>query len=129
MLPNVAEDERGAARRGRDVTSTGTLARRLGARDAVVIGLGSMIGAGVFPAFGPALPGPDPRLRVELAGAHLVGLAISRFIVKVEPLASVDEETIVARVAPAIQGYLTGAVAEAKAPRATPPARPRAAAR
>jgi hypothetical protein len=30
------------------------LARRLGTADAVVIGLGSMIGAGVFSAFGPA---------------------------------------------------------------------------
>ncbi|PRZ04130.1 amino acid/polyamine/organocation transporter (APC superfamily) [Isoptericola sp. CG 20/1183] len=30
------------------------LARRLGTRDAVAIGLGSMIGAGVFAAFGPA---------------------------------------------------------------------------
>lgn len=30
------------------------LARRLGTRDAVVIGLGSMVGAGVFAAFGPA---------------------------------------------------------------------------
>ncbi|MCP2340610.1 APC family permease [Actinomadura rupiterrae] len=32
----------------------GRLARRLGTGDAVVIGLGSMIGAGVFAAFGPA---------------------------------------------------------------------------
>jgi len=30
------------------------LARRLGLTDAVLIGLGSMIGAGVFAAFGPA---------------------------------------------------------------------------
>jgi basic amino acid/polyamine antiporter, APA family len=30
------------------------LARRLGTADAVVIGLGSMIGAGVFSAFDPA---------------------------------------------------------------------------
>src|SRR5690606_33897252 len=29
-------------------------ARRLGTRDAVVLGLGSMIGAGLFAAFGPA---------------------------------------------------------------------------
>ena len=32
----------------------GALARRLGTGDAVVIGLGSMIGAGVFSAFAPA---------------------------------------------------------------------------
>jgi APA family basic amino acid/polyamine antiporter len=45
------------------------LARRLGLADAVVIGLGSMIGAGVFAAFAPA---------AEAAGAGLlVGLAIA----------------------------------------------------
>ena len=45
------------------------LARRLGLRDAVVIGLGSMIGAGVFAAVGPA---------AEAAGSGLViGLAIA----------------------------------------------------
>lgn len=36
------------------MTSTGTLARRLGLGDAIAIGLGSMIGAGVFAAFAPA---------------------------------------------------------------------------
>ena len=45
------------------------LARRLGLLDAVVIGLGSMIGAGVFAAFSPA---------AEAAGAGLlIGLAIA----------------------------------------------------
>src|SRR5690606_38551168 len=45
------------------------LARRLGTGDAVVIGLGSMIGAGVFAAFAPA---------AEAAGAGLlIGLGIA----------------------------------------------------
>lgn len=35
-------------------TSATRLARRLGTFDAVIIGLGSMIGAGVFAAIGPA---------------------------------------------------------------------------
>jgi len=38
----------------RNVAATARLARRLTTTDAVVIGLGSMIGAGVFAAFGPA---------------------------------------------------------------------------
>ena len=46
-----------------------SLARRLGTRDAVVIGLGSMIGAGVFAAFAPA---------AEAAGSGLLlGLALA----------------------------------------------------
>ena len=38
----------------RGATEPTRLARRLGTFDAVAIGLGSMIGAGVFAAFGPA---------------------------------------------------------------------------
>ncbi len=45
----------------------GTLARRLGTGDAVVIGLGSMIGAGVFAAFGPAAAAAGTGLIVGLA--------------------------------------------------------------
>ncbi|MGZ4508133.1 MAG: APC family permease [Blastococcus sp.] len=53
--------------------STGPqLARRLGTRDAVVIGLGSMIGAGVFGAFTPAARAAGPGLLVGLAVAALV---------------------------------------------------------
>ena len=49
------------------MTSTGPLARRLGTGDAVVIGLGSMIGAGVFAAFGPAARAAGSGLLIGLA--------------------------------------------------------------
>jgi APA family basic amino acid/polyamine antiporter len=48
------------------------LARRLGLGDAVVIGLGSMIGAGVFAAFAPAARAAGTWLLVGLAVAALV---------------------------------------------------------
>lgn len=48
------------------------LARRLGTFDAVVIGLGSMIGAGVFAAFGPAARAAGNGLLLGLAIAGLV---------------------------------------------------------
>lgn len=48
------------------------LARRLGTADAVIIGLGSMIGAGVFAAIGPA---------AQAAGdALLLGLVVAAFV-------------------------------------------------
>ncbi len=50
----------------------GELARRLGTFDAVVIGLGSMIGAGVFAAFTPAAR--------AAGGGSLVGLAIAALV-------------------------------------------------
>jgi AcrR family transcriptional regulator len=51
---------------------------------------------------------PDAELRAELAAAQLVGCAMLRYVIKVEPLASADLEQIVARVAPVVQGHLTG---------------------
>jgi len=47
----------------------GTLARRLGTGDAVVIGLGSMLGAGVFAAFAPAAAAAGSGLLIGLAVA------------------------------------------------------------
>ena len=57
---------------GRGGDAPSRLARRLDVGDAVVIGLGSMIGAGVFDAVGPA---------ARAAGAGLlIGLAIAAFV-------------------------------------------------
>ncbi|WP_052865974.1 TetR/AcrR family transcriptional regulator [Streptomyces niger] len=50
---------------------------------------------------------PEPRLRAELAAAQLVGIAMLRYVVQVEPLASADPEDIVRMVAPTLQRYLT----------------------
>jgi APA family basic amino acid/polyamine antiporter len=48
------------------VTTGRALARKLGTRDAVVIGLGSMIGAGIFSAFGPAAAAAGSGLLIGL---------------------------------------------------------------
>ena len=49
-----------------------SLQRRLGTADAVVIGLGSMIGAGVFVVFGPAAAAAGPALLIGLTVAAVV---------------------------------------------------------
>ncbi|WP_058045658.1 TetR family transcriptional regulator [Streptomyces roseifaciens] len=51
---------------------------------------------------------PDPKLRSELAAAHLVGVAMLRYVIKVEPLASADLEQVIGMVAPAVQRHLAG---------------------
>jgi APA family basic amino acid/polyamine antiporter len=65
----------GAIRR-RSVTSVAEapsrLARRLGLGDAVVVGLGSMLGAGVFTAFGPAARAAGAGIGLALALAGVV---------------------------------------------------------
>ena len=50
----------------------GELRRSLGVFDAVVIGLGSMIGAGIFAALGPAARAAGPGLLIGLAVAAVV---------------------------------------------------------
>ncbi|WP_405085243.1 APC family permease [Microbispora sp. NBC_01389] len=50
----------------------GGLARRLGTADAVVVGLGSMIGAGVFAAFGPAARAAGTGLLIGLVIAAVI---------------------------------------------------------
>jgi APA family basic amino acid/polyamine antiporter len=54
------------------VTSGGTLERRLGVADAVVIGAGSMIGAGVFAAWSPAADAAGTGLIIGLVIAGVV---------------------------------------------------------
>ncbi|HSK28169.1 MAG TPA: TetR family transcriptional regulator [Jiangellales bacterium] len=55
----------------------------------------------------PAVDGPDVDLRLELMASHLVGLAVIRYVVRAEPLASASDEQVVALVAPVLQRYLT----------------------
>ncbi|MBT2401497.1 TetR family transcriptional regulator [Streptomyces sp. ISL-100] len=52
---------------------------------------------------------PDPTFRAELAASHMVGIAILRYVIKAEPLASADPERIIEMVAPTLQRYLTQA--------------------
>ncbi|TFB84021.1 amino acid permease [Cryobacterium algoricola] len=54
------------------MSNTPALARRLGTGDAVVIGLGSMIGAGIFAAFAPAA--------AAAGGGLLIGLTIAAVV-------------------------------------------------
>lgn len=51
---------------------------------------------------------PQPRLRVGLVASQLMGLAMARYIIRMEPIAGADPETLIACFAPTIQRYLTG---------------------
>ena len=60
---------------GPDPSASPRLARRLGLGDAVVLGLGSMLGAGVFAAFGPAAAATGSGLLLALVIAAAVAYA------------------------------------------------------
>ena len=50
---------------------------------------------------------PDAKLRVSLIATHLIGVALTRYVVELEPVAAADVNTLVDRITPAIQSYLT----------------------
>ena len=70
-----------------------------------------------------ALTDDRPDTRAVLAGAHVVGIALARYVVLVEPLASMSPSDVVELVAPTFQHYLTEPLAKpvgAKPARAQP---------
>jgi|RhiMetdeSRZDD1v2_1073273.scaffolds.fasta_scaffold149243_3 AcrR family transcriptional regulator len=61
------------------------------------------------------LGSPDARLRATLVGSQIIGLAMARYIVRVEPLASAPAPQVVAAIGPTLQRYLTGDISAAPA--------------
>jgi AcrR family transcriptional regulator len=55
----------------------------------------------------------DPERRAALIGSQLMGLALCRHILRLEPLATLSNEEVVAGVAPTIQRYLTASLTRA----------------
>jgi AcrR family transcriptional regulator len=54
-----------------------------------------------------AITDDRPAERAALVGAHIVGIAVVRYVVKVEPLASMSAAEVIDLIAPTFQHYLT----------------------
>src|SRR5919206_187764 len=50
--------------------------------------------------------GPQGELRVNLAAAHLIGVAVLRYALRVEPIASASVDELVAWLTPSLTHYL-----------------------
>ncbi|WP_338018154.1 TetR family transcriptional regulator [Streptomyces taklimakanensis] len=50
----------------------------------------------------------QPEVRASLAASQLIGLAMARYVLGVQPLASLSHDELVAYVGPTFQRYLTG---------------------
>jgi AcrR family transcriptional regulator len=57
------------------------------------------------------VPAEEREARGSLVASQLIGLAMARYVLRVEPLASASAESLVAAVGPTLQRYLTGDVA------------------
>ncbi|MEV6349213.1 TetR family transcriptional regulator [Actinoplanes sp. NPDC051851] len=68
----------------------------------------AMLTARFLADLAPYLGGGDGPARAAIAGAHLLGIAIARYVVRIGPMAEFDRATLIAWCAPTIQRYLTG---------------------
>jgi AcrR family transcriptional regulator len=82
---------------------------RSAATDAVAAGMARrLLADGPFLALAHAADRPDAGLRATLAGSQLMGLAMARYVLRVEPLASMSPAGVATLLGPAIDRFLTG---------------------
>ncbi|WP_223691050.1 TetR/AcrR family transcriptional regulator [Leifsonia poae] len=62
----------------------------------------------VFLQLAAASGAADAELRANLAASQLVGLLVTRFVLRLEPIASVEPEELARRVGPVVQWHLFG---------------------
>ena len=55
-----------------------------------------------------ALTDDQPETRAVLVGSQIVGLALARYVVRVEPLVSMPAADVIDYIAPTFQHYLVG---------------------
>jgi AcrR family transcriptional regulator len=83
-------------------------------RSALQPGGERLLTQGFVPVFllpvGAALGIDRPELRMPLVISQVAGLILTRYVIGLEPIASMAAETVVATYAPVLQHYLTGDV-------------------
>jgi AcrR family transcriptional regulator len=62
----------------------------------------------LFGRVAAALGTADAELRANLVFSQIFGLAVARYILRIEPLASTPGELVAAAVGPTVQRYITG---------------------
>jgi AcrR family transcriptional regulator len=63
----------------------------------------------LFASIASLVSGPDAQLRLELAAGHLVGVAVLRYALAVEPVASAGVDDLVRLLTPSLAPYLEAA--------------------
>jgi AcrR family transcriptional regulator len=62
----------------------------------------------LFPPLMRRLGVAHGELRANLASSQLIGMGIGRYVLRLQPLASMSEDEVVGWIAPALQRYLAG---------------------
>ncbi len=94
-----------------------SMARAAASEPAAALLVRDLVTTRVLAPLTQAIGADDAALRAALLGSQIVGLTFARYVVGIEPLASMPKEAVAAAIAPTLQHYLTGEVA----PRSTGP--------
>ncbi|MBD8506064.1 TetR family transcriptional regulator [Hoyosella sp. G463] len=80
------------------------------AQDGMTIAIREFVNHQLVPVLITALDGDEQerRFRANLALSQLLGLAVTRYLVRIEPIADVPATEVVRHIAPTLQHYLTG---------------------
>jgi AcrR family transcriptional regulator len=70
--------------------------------------LRTFLEASLLPAVAERTGGEERLLRASLIGSQVLGLVMLRYVWRIEPLASLPDDQLVALMAPTIQRYLSG---------------------
>ncbi|HET8988160.1 MAG TPA: TetR/AcrR family transcriptional regulator, partial [Humibacillus sp.] len=62
----------------------------------------------VFTPLREVLPPDEGERRAQMVATQMIGLIVGRYLLRLEPLASMTGEEVVAWVAPTVQRYLDG---------------------
>lgn len=61
------------------------------------------------------LTSEDAEIRVQLVATQVIGLIVARYVLRLEPMASLARDDVVRLVAPTVQRYLDGPLGEGSA--------------
>lgn len=67
-----------------------------------------IVTARVLTPISESLAADQPELRASLINSQMVGLIMARYVIELEPLASLPPDEVIQAIAPNLQRYLTG---------------------
>lgn len=83
----------------------GILRSAMGGEDQAAEAFRQFLTTSVLEEIAPLIGGENPRLRALLMASQLVGIAMTRYVMRLEPIASAPIDDIIELVAPRIQSY------------------------
>lgn len=84
----------------------GILRSAMGGEDRAVEAFREFLSSAILDQIAPLIRGERARLRAILMASQLVGVAMTRYVMKLEPVASTPISEIVGLVAPRLQSYV-----------------------